>query len=143
MKEVSGQISMLGNSRVSRDMSTYSLIKIGGLVIEQLQCPDAMDNFLHVAFDEKKNCTLYIQGRRLVGIKLSGEDFYCYKMSPVIPLALIALGCFFLSLFWLIAPLFLSAGLFWIGIKELKNSLAGKKLKAQGAIPLSVTSRTA
>jgi hypothetical protein len=143
MREVSGQISMLGNSRESRGGSTYSVIKIGSSLIEKLQCVDALENFVHVARDKGDNCTLYIEGRRLVGVKLSNGDFYCYKMNILFPLAFLAILVFLLPfclmLFWLVVPIPALAVLFWLGIRELKIALAGRKLKAQGAVPLSVT----
>lgn len=98
-----------------------------------------MGNFLELAYKQSNPCTLYVQGKRLVGMKLPEKDFHRYTMNIILPRMLVVFGGAFLLFFWPIEPLFLPAGLTSIGVRELKNVVAGKSLMALGATPLSAS----
>lgn len=145
MRVVEGSLTMLGESVSSRAITKYSLIEIGGHVLQKIKVPDGINNFLPRALNQTGNTTLYLSGSMLLGIKLPDGKIYCYdsKIWKIAYHVAILGGLPIAEIFGLgVGAALFTAVIFipfYINIlAEIKNYSVSSDLKRQGAIAVAM-----
>jgi hypothetical protein len=132
MQVIEGSVTLLGNATIANKVTTYSVIEIGGQIVQKVRVPTSLDNFLTRALNQDGTSKLFLRGKLLVGVQTPEKKIYCYKANAFAGLFLCIVG----------VPLipFLGIGLIfiWQGVAELKNVAAVSELKAMGATPISL-----
>lgn len=146
MKEYQGELHMLGDASASKSMTNYSVIEIGGQVLQKIKVPGGLNNFLSKSLRQDGDTTLYLNGKVLLGIKTPEGKLYCYD-AKAWKLFLIGLVIFGWPLSWLTLGSSVGAAIFSIVIfipfyftffAEWNNRSISNRLKAQGAIPVEI-----
>ena len=145
MSEYQGELTVLGDAVSNGAMTTYSIIEIGGAVLQKIKVPSGLNNFLPRALNQNGKTTLYVNGKVLIGVKLPDGKLYCYdaKVFKILWYILILVGLPVVEIFGLgtgaaifTAVIFIP---FYINIlAEINNYSVSSQLKAQGAIPVGM-----
>ncbi|MDE1145009.1 MAG: hypothetical protein PW843_00095 [Azospirillaceae bacterium] len=133
MKQISGRLTMLGDSIVKTNQCDYSLIKIGNNILQSVVVPSGINNFLDVHNDGET--TIYyvdpfLFRKVIVGIGLPSGEKYC--MGPGFFTSVMLLLCSIILI-----PL-LGFGLLFLptAVGSLVVDSAAAKLRDQGFEPI-------
>lgn len=146
MKEVTGVLKMLGSSVVTttaigKSFVRYDTIEIGDAILQKVGTARSLKDFVERGLGQ--NVTLYLNGNRLIGVKLSDGKIYYWKrgIGIVVFVALggVIFGSMFAggSIFWIPA-----IGVMWALLSlffraDLKQVLSYQsKLSSLGGTPL-------
>ena len=100
MKEVTGQLKMLGSGsvshgRVGSSMVKYNTIQIGNTILQKIVTAQSLDDFIQKGLGHE--VTLFLNKNMLIGVKLQDGQVYYWKrssglflMSIVVSLLLLA-----------------------------------------------------
>lgn len=145
MKEVSGNLSKLGSATVSMNQIGKSFVKfdtieIGNTVLQNMRTARSLSDYLSDGLGS--TVTLYVQGKLLIGVKLSTGKIYYWKRSLVGPILMIIPGVMVgvgglagsNSLFYGVLGF---AAVYAIGARsDILHILGQSKLAAQGGVGL-------
>jgi hypothetical protein len=81
MQKTSGVLRSLGSSTVSNDLVAYTIIEIGDEVLQKIDIPKPLDNFLRFSLQSVEQTDLYIVGRTILGLKTADGKAYFTNMS--------------------------------------------------------------
>ncbi len=127
MKSVQGVVAMLGYTRVRPRVVSYTVIEIGDQALPDVTVPKRLIRYLVRASRTQDDSVLYIQGNRLIGIRVGQTQNYYYQSNRLL-LAMYVL----LSL--LLIPAFgLGILMLWYGYRYVSYAKAAAMLAEQGA----------
>lgn len=144
MQKTSGVLRSLGSSTVSSDFVAYTIIEIGDEVLQKIDIPKPLDNFLRFSVQSVAQTDLYIVGRTILGLKTADGKAYFTNISArlrkrFLAFALFALIFLFSGLFALqeggFLFLLLGAGLAHIAMRTRVAS-AGNRMVAEELVRL-------
>ncbi|MDA8447876.1 hypothetical protein [Paracidovorax valerianellae] len=102
MEKFEGVLTTLGSAKVLQHAHQYSVIEIGGRIIQNKFIANGLQNYLVDALKSHKPVTLWVRGKLIVGVKISEDQLYLskYKLSGSdwamlfmsIPLMIILIG---------------------------------------------------
>lgn len=76
MRTIQGQLEMAEHGVIHTQMTTYKVIKIGGVILTNVGIPNTLDTFLKLG----KSYTFHLDGSgRVMGLSLEDGSFYCTK----------------------------------------------------------------
>lgn len=92
MKEYSGRLQRLGSSTIStnalgKSFIVYDSIEIGNTILQKVRTARNLSDY--VADGLGSEVTLYMNGKLLVGVKLSSGKVYYWKRSIASPLLMV------------------------------------------------------
>jgi len=84
MKEVTGQLKMLGSGSVSHgnvgsSMVKYNTIQIGNTILQKIVTAQSLDDFIQKGLGHE--VTLFLNKNMLIGVKLQDGQVYFWKRS--------------------------------------------------------------
>lgn len=84
MKEVTGQLKMLGSGSVTRgnvgsSFVKYNTIQIGNTILQKIVTAQSLDDFIQKGLGHE--VTLFLNKNMLVAVKLQGGQVYYWKRS--------------------------------------------------------------
>lgn len=102
MEKFEGVLTTLGSAKVLQHAHQYSVIEIGGRIIQNKFIANGLQNYLVDALKSPNPVTIWVRGKLIVGIKISENQVYAskYKLSGSdwvtlfvsIPLMIILIG---------------------------------------------------
>ena len=81
MIKASGVLRGLGNSKMSSGFVAYTVVEIGDEVLQKVDIPRPLDNFLRFSLQSVEETDLYIVGRTILGVKTSDGRTYFTNLS--------------------------------------------------------------
>jgi hypothetical protein len=126
MQKASGVLRTLGNSTVTSSNVAYTVIEIGEEVLQKVDIPKPLDNFLRHGLESAEKTTLHLVGRTILGVETPDGRRYFTNMSSRLrrqSITMIVFAVIF-ALSGLVSFreggflfLLLGAGLGWLGMK--------------------------
>lgn len=126
MKEITGQLKMLGSgsiikNNIGKSFIKYNSIEIGEEILQNIRTAQSLGDFVERGLGE--DVTLFLNGKLLIGVKLSNGKVYYWKRSIGIVIFIIVAGPLFGSLLaggsshWLLS-IFIVIGLYSLFFKK-------------------------
>lgn len=84
MKEITGELKMLGSNpttvnSIGKSFIKYNAIEIGDTILQNIRTAKSLDDFVSRGIGEQ--VTLYLNGRFLMGVKLANGKVYYWRRS--------------------------------------------------------------
>lgn len=84
MKEITGELKMLGSNAttinsIGKSFIKYNSIEIGDTILQNIRTAKSLDDFVSRGIGEQ--VTLFLNGKFLMGVKLSNGKVYYWKRS--------------------------------------------------------------
>src|SRR5690606_20894301 len=127
MKSVQGVVAMLGYTRVSPRVVTYTVIEIGDQAVPDVAVPKRLIRYLVRSTRTQEASVLYLQDNRLIGIRVGDGQTYYYQSNRLL------LAIFVLLSVLLIPALGLGVLMLWYGYRYVRYAKAANILAEQGA----------
>ncbi len=127
MKSVQGVVAMLGYTRVRPRVVTYSVVEIGDQALLDVAVPKPLIRYLVRASRTQEESVLYIEGKRLVGIRVGDTQTYYYQSNRFL------LAIFVLLSLLMIPAMGLGILMLWYGYRYISYAKAAGMLAEQGA----------
>jgi hypothetical protein len=132
MEKFEGVLTKLGNATVNKNAYKYSVIEIGGQIIQNKYISNGLQNYLQEGLTSGLPTTLWIRGKIIVGVKVEGGGAYFsrYKLGVndwiilliSVPLMFVIIGFLGVALFIgkLIGVFFLNSAISKISAQNKK-----------------------
>ena len=149
MREVTGQLKMLGSGKVTGNQAGksfvhYSSVEIGDEVLIKFRTAQALGDYISRGLNDSGPVTLYLIGKLIIAVKLANGKVYYWKRGMLSPILLTLLGLWiggFVGLLATKSPFLSIVGgiaVAWIIARSEIDQVfvCQPKLSAMGGVPL-------